>query len=57
MGLVKFPWKCLMGVAVAMSASMPLQAIQPPALQRRLPAATEQKVDFVRDIQPLFRKN
>ena len=47
----------LLVVAMAIKLSQPVQAFEGPTKTRTLPAATKQKVDFVRDIQPLFRKN
>ncbi|HIN95982.1 MAG TPA: DUF1549 domain-containing protein, partial [Planctomycetes bacterium] len=47
----------LLVVALAIVLSQPVQAFEGPTKTRTLPAATKQKVDFVRDIQPLFRKN
>jgi hypothetical protein len=54
---VKLLCSGLLVVAMAIVLSQPVQAFEGPTKTRTLPAATKQKVDFVRDIQPLFRKN
>ncbi|MEO2021895.1 MAG: PSD1 and planctomycete cytochrome C domain-containing protein, partial [Pirellulaceae bacterium] len=53
----KFHWRCAMLGLAVLSMAMSLQAWEPPAKSRALPAPTKLTVDFVRDIQPLFRKN
>ena len=57
MKVAKLLWSGLLVVAMAVSSGQPLEALEPPSKSRTLPAATKEKVDFVRDVQPLFRKN
>ncbi|MCP4813237.1 MAG: DUF1553 domain-containing protein [Planctomycetaceae bacterium] len=54
---VKFHWRCAMLGLAVLNMAMLLQAWEPPAKPRVLPPPTKLTVNFVRDIQPLFRKN
>ena len=54
---LKFDWRCVMLSLAVFNMAVLLQAWEPPAKPRVLPAPTKLTVDFVRDIQPLFRKN
>ena len=54
---VKGGWQCIVMIAIATQCEGVLQSAELADKPRSLPAATKLTVDFVRDIQPLFRKN
>ena len=56
MKVVKLFWSGML-LALVVQLGQVLEALEPVAKMRTLPASTKEKVDFVRDIQPLFRKN
>ena len=57
MNVVTFFWNGLLLVAMVVQLGQAVDAVEPPSKVRTLPASAKEKVDFVRDVQPLFRKN
>ena len=57
MNVVTFFWNGLLLVTMVVQLGQVVDGMEPASKVRTLPASVKEKVDFVRDVQPLFRKN